>query len=195
MPLQSCCCPVQKYLPRMAALAWQLSRYLCRASVNFKINSRPLFTIIFKHKNDNFKTRDFIPLIESVLVGVLNALLFLIYFWAGDTSILILHQSLPSEKCEGRSLTSNQKVDLISYIITNLTLYCILVSLKTVVTFFLIYLLPFQNIWTLCTSPIESKTFKNNSSIRVHYAMQKGSAQKSCAEKTFNLYFFQYIIS
>ena len=27
-PLQSCCCPVQKYLPRMAELAWQLSRYL-----------------------------------------------------------------------------------------------------------------------------------------------------------------------
>ena len=26
--LQSCCCPVQKYLPRMAELAWQLSRYL-----------------------------------------------------------------------------------------------------------------------------------------------------------------------
>ena len=27
-PLQSCCCPVQKYLPRLAELAWQLSRYL-----------------------------------------------------------------------------------------------------------------------------------------------------------------------
>ena len=27
-PLQSCCCPVQKYLPRMAELAWQLSRDL-----------------------------------------------------------------------------------------------------------------------------------------------------------------------
>ena len=109
-------------------------------------------------------------------------------------SIWILHQSLPSKKCEGRSLTSNQKVDLISYIITNLTLYCILVSLKTVVTFFLIYLLPFQNTWTLC-EPNRGKTFKNNCSIRVHYAMPRGSAQKSCAEKTFNLYFFQYIIS
>ena len=30
-PLQSCCCPVQKYLPRMAELAWQHSRYLWRA--------------------------------------------------------------------------------------------------------------------------------------------------------------------
>ena len=69
-PLQSCCCPVQKYLPRMAALAWQLSRYLWRGSMNFKINSRPLFTTIFKLKNDNFKTRDFSPLIERVLAGV-----------------------------------------------------------------------------------------------------------------------------
>ena len=69
-PLQSCCCPVQKYLPRMAELAWQLSRYLWRGSVSFKINSRPLFTIIFKLKIDNFKTRDFSPLIERVLAGV-----------------------------------------------------------------------------------------------------------------------------
>ena len=61
-PLQSCCCPVQKYLPRMAELAWQLSRYLWRGLVNFKINSRPIFTIIFKLKNDSFKTRDFSPL-------------------------------------------------------------------------------------------------------------------------------------
>ena len=27
-PLQSCCCPVQKNLPRKAELAWQVSRYL-----------------------------------------------------------------------------------------------------------------------------------------------------------------------
>ena len=38
--------------------------------MNFKINSRPLFTIIFKLKNDNFKNRDFSPLIERVLAGV-----------------------------------------------------------------------------------------------------------------------------
>ena len=38
--------------------------------MNFKINSRPLFTIIFKLKNDSFKTRDFSPLIERVLAGV-----------------------------------------------------------------------------------------------------------------------------
>ena len=50
-PLQSCCCPVQKNLPRKAELAWQVSRYLWRDSENFKIkNSRPLFTIIFKSK-------------------------------------------------------------------------------------------------------------------------------------------------
>ena len=28
VPLQSCCCPVQKNLPRKAELAWQVSRYL-----------------------------------------------------------------------------------------------------------------------------------------------------------------------
>ena len=43
--LLSCCCPVQKYPPRMAKLAWQLSSYLWRGSMNFKIkSSRPLFT-------------------------------------------------------------------------------------------------------------------------------------------------------
>ena len=38
--------------------------------MNFKINSRPLFTTIFKLKNDDFKTRYFSPLIERVLTGV-----------------------------------------------------------------------------------------------------------------------------
>ena len=38
--------------------------------MNFKINSRPLFTIILKLKNDNFKTQDFSPHIERVLAGV-----------------------------------------------------------------------------------------------------------------------------
>ena len=81
-PLQICCCPVQKYLPRLAELAWQLSRYLWRGSVNFKINSRPIFTIIFKLKNDNFKTRDFSPLIERVLAGVIhNHVPKLAFFW------------------------------------------------------------------------------------------------------------------
>ena len=50
-PLQSCCCPVQKNLPRKAELAWQVSRYLRRGQQNLKIkNSRPLFTIIFSSK-------------------------------------------------------------------------------------------------------------------------------------------------
>ena len=35
-----------------------------------KIISEPLFTIISKLKNDNFKTRDFSPLIKRVLAGV-----------------------------------------------------------------------------------------------------------------------------
>ena len=69
-PLQSCCYPVQKYLPRMVELAWQLTWYLWRGLVNFKINSRPLFTIIFKLKNDSSETRDFRPLSERVLAGV-----------------------------------------------------------------------------------------------------------------------------
>ena len=43
---------------------------ICRGSVNFKINYRPLFTIIFKLENDNFKTRDFSPLIQRVITGV-----------------------------------------------------------------------------------------------------------------------------
>ena len=34
------------------------------------MNSRPLFTNIFKLKNDNFKTRDFSPLIERFLASV-----------------------------------------------------------------------------------------------------------------------------
>ena len=38
--------------------------------MNFKINSKPLFTIIVKLKNDDFETRDFSPLIERVLAGV-----------------------------------------------------------------------------------------------------------------------------
>ena len=38
--------------------------------MNFKTNSTPLFTIIFKLKNNNFKTQDSSPLIERVLAGV-----------------------------------------------------------------------------------------------------------------------------
>ena len=38
--------------------------------MNFKINSRPLFAIICKLKIDNFKTRDFSPLVARVLAGV-----------------------------------------------------------------------------------------------------------------------------
>ena len=70
-PLQSCRCPVQKYLPTMAELAWQLSRYLWRGSVNFKIKSLDHFLpSLLSKKNGNFKTRDFSPLIKRVLAGV-----------------------------------------------------------------------------------------------------------------------------
>ena len=69
--------PLQRYLLTCQANSALLGRFFCtgqqqlwRGSVNFKINSRPLFTIIFKLKNVNFKTRDFSPLIEWVLAGV-----------------------------------------------------------------------------------------------------------------------------
>ena len=62
--------------------------------MNFKINSRPLFTIILKLKNDNFKTRDFSPLIERVLacvnylfriyVGMYLSLIMITYFLHGS---------------------------------------------------------------------------------------------------------------
>ena len=49
VPLQSCCCLVQKNLPRKAELAWQVSMYLWRGTWNFKIIfCRALFTVIFK---------------------------------------------------------------------------------------------------------------------------------------------------
>ena len=69
-PFQSCCCPVQKHLAREAQLAWQVSTYLLRGSMDFKKKSRPFFAITFKLKSGDFKTRDFSPLIESVLAGV-----------------------------------------------------------------------------------------------------------------------------
>ena len=63
--------PLQRYLLSCQANSAILGRYFCtgqqqlwRGSVNFKINSSPLFTIIFMLKNLNFKTRDFSPLIE-----------------------------------------------------------------------------------------------------------------------------------
>ena len=49
--LQSCYCPVQKNLPKEAELARQVSRYLWRPPLNFKmIFSKPLFTIILSQK-------------------------------------------------------------------------------------------------------------------------------------------------
>ena len=76
-PLQSCCCPVQKYLPRLAELAWQLSRYLWRGSVNFKINSKPRFTIIFKLKT----VISWLEIIKRVLAGVIPVT----FVWHGTT--------------------------------------------------------------------------------------------------------------
>ena len=50
-PLQSCCCPVQKNIPRKTEMARLVGRYLWRSSWNFKIIlSRPIFAIILKQK-------------------------------------------------------------------------------------------------------------------------------------------------
>ena len=72
--------PFQRYLLTCQANSALLGRFFCtgqqqlwRGSVNFKIDSRPHFTIIFKLKNVNFKTRDFSPLIEWVLAGVMSS--------------------------------------------------------------------------------------------------------------------------
>ena len=66
--LQSCCCPVQKNLPRKAELAWQVSRYLWRPPWNFKIFfSRPLFIIILSQKWCQISVRIF-----CVLPGTKN---------------------------------------------------------------------------------------------------------------------------
>ena len=66
--LQSCCCPVQKNLPRKAELAWQVSRYLWRPPWNFKIIfSRPLFIIILSQKWCQISVRIF-----CVLPGTKN---------------------------------------------------------------------------------------------------------------------------
>ena len=40
--------------------------------MDLKKKSRPFFIIIFKLKNGNFKTRNFSPLIERVLAGVIR---------------------------------------------------------------------------------------------------------------------------
>ena len=80
--------PLQRYLLTCQANSALLGRFFCtgqqqlwRGSVNFKINSRPLFTIIFKLENVNFKTRDFSPLIEWVLAGVMSFLQIFEPFW------------------------------------------------------------------------------------------------------------------
>ena len=69
-PLQSCCCPVKIFCPEwpnwpgsLAGIsegAWSISKSILDHFL-------PSF---FKLKNDNFKTRNFSPLIERVLAGV-----------------------------------------------------------------------------------------------------------------------------
>ena len=66
--LQSCCCPVQKNLPRKDELAWQVGRYHWRPPLNFKIFfSKPLFTVILSQKWCQISVRIF-----CVLPGTKN---------------------------------------------------------------------------------------------------------------------------
>ena len=95
--------PLQRYLLSSQATSANLGRYFCtgqqqlwRGSVNFKINSRPFFTIIFKLKYGNFMTRDFSPLIKRVLAGVhyyrtfsLKSLILLLIFLKGSVISLV----------------------------------------------------------------------------------------------------------
>ena len=104
--------PLQRYLLSCHANSAYLGRYFCtgqqqlwRGSVNFKINSRPLSTIIFKLKNGNFMTRDFSPLIKRVLVGVMymsrlvyvnyikSVKIFRFSFWKIIRKKIILHKN------------------------------------------------------------------------------------------------------
>ena len=78
--------PLQRYLLSCQANSAILGRYFCtgqqqlwRGSANFKVNSRPLITIIFKLKNGNFMTRYFSPLIKRVLTGVIGSGLLLTF--------------------------------------------------------------------------------------------------------------------
>ena len=65
---QSCCCPVQKHLPRKAELALQVSSISKGARLILKKGTT--FHHHFKVKKGNFKTQDFSPLIERVLASV-----------------------------------------------------------------------------------------------------------------------------
>ena len=67
--------PLQIYLLTCQANSAFLGRFFLHWAAatlkDFKTkNSRPLFNIICKLKNGNFKTRDFNPLIKRVLAGV-----------------------------------------------------------------------------------------------------------------------------
>ena len=65
--LQSCCCPVQKNLPRKAELAWQVSRYSLQATVEFQSQkwcqiSVRIFCVLPATKNLQCDIRSFVDL-------------------------------------------------------------------------------------------------------------------------------------
>ena len=95
--------PLQRYQLSCQANSAILGRYFCtgqqqlwRGSVNFKINSRPLFTIIFKLKNDNFKTRDFSPLIKRVITDVMYSKINFLHINSQRIKIALLSSWSPT---------------------------------------------------------------------------------------------------
>ena len=92
--------PLQRYLLSCLANSANLGRYFCtgqqqhwRDSVNYKINSRPLSTIIFKLNIGNFMTRDFSPLIKWDLAGVyLGGVHSITFILSGCSSALPCNQ-------------------------------------------------------------------------------------------------------
>ena len=83
--------------------------------MNFKINARPLFTIIFKLKNDNFKTREFSPFIERVLASVRKKegglLLRAIQFLENIVNKLLLFNFII--ECKGKKLRTHSAEPLV----------------------------------------------------------------------------------
>ena len=96
--LQSCCCPVQKNLPRKAELAWQVSRYLWRPPWNFKIIfSRPLFIIILSQKWCQISVRIF-----CVLPGTKN-----LQWWVWNFVCFDIKFNYVSKSCAEYVSTTN----------------------------------------------------------------------------------------
>ena len=87
--------------------------------MNFKINSRPLFTIIFRLKNDNFKTHDFSPHIERVLAGVFSNYFAMLIIFSQNFFLLSIESCFIDQALKNLSGTKMTNQQLI---LANLTL-------------------------------------------------------------------------